>query len=67
MERQDVRYHKVLKHGSSQCIVIPAPILRDLQIKRGDYLDLKVLAAGKMNTGETVHYIALFKVPIIKI
>ncbi len=42
----NMRYQKVIRHGCSLAVVIPAAVCRELQIKRGDAVRLLVLARG---------------------
>lgn len=38
-----MRYQRVIKHGNSLAVVIPAPMARELVIHRGDAVRLSVL------------------------
>lgn len=40
---KEMRYQKVIRHGNALAVVIPAAMCRELQIKRGDVVRLKVL------------------------
>lgn len=39
-----MRYQKVLRHGTSLAVVIPAAVCRELEIHRGDAVSLEVLS-----------------------
>jgi antitoxin component of MazEF toxin-antitoxin module len=39
-----MRYQRVLKHGCSLAIVIPAQVCRELNIRRADIVTLQVLS-----------------------
>lgn len=46
-----MKYQKVLKHGCSLAIVIPAQVCREVKIRRGDMVILRVLNRSGMSDG----------------
>lgn len=59
-------YQRIIKHGNSLAVVIPAQIARDLGFKRGDYLEMWV---GKHVKGQKYigsNFITLWKPKSLK-
>ena len=48
---KEMRYQKVIIHGNSLAVVIPAAVCRELQIKRGDMVRL-VIFEQEIEDGE---------------
>ena len=43
-----MQYKKILKHGSSKCVVLPAAWCRQLDFKLSDYVGLEVEEENKL-------------------
>ena len=54
-----MRYQRVLRHGTSLAIVIPAAVCRELGIHRSDVVRLAVLSRGKSGTNPNLLYLEI--------
>ena len=59
-----MRYQRVLKHGCSLAIVIPAQVCRELNIRRADIVTLKVLSMEDADKGTKDFYLEV--APVIQ-
>ena len=58
-------YQKVIRHGNSLAVVIPAQICRELKIYRSDVVLMEVLRRTDMRHGEREFYLKI--VPVDKL
>lgn len=59
-----MRYQRILRHGTSLAVVIPAPMARELGVKRGDNVRLSLLSE-KVAGGETRLFYLVVQ-PVVK-
>ena len=57
---------KIIKHGNSLAVVIPANICRDLELKLGQHLQLELRKQYKGPTGRSNFYIVLWQIKLRK-
>ena len=57
-----MRFQKVIQHGTSLAVVIPAPICRELEIHRGDSLLLEVVLRPEEVAGLALIYLQISSV-----
>ena len=54
-----MHYQRILKHGNSLAIVIPAAVCHELDIRRGDSIKLRLLDGNYKNGGPKVFYLEI--------
>ncbi len=52
-----MRYQRVIRHGTSLAIVIPAAMARELSLKRGDAIRLSLLAKRIPGESTSLFYV----------
>lgn len=59
-----MRYQKVIRHGTSLAVVIPAAVCREVAIHRGDVVELEVLQGS--HEGGSASFLYLVITPVVE-
>lgn len=54
-----MRYQRVIRHGTSLAVVIPASMARELHLHRGDAVRLSLMAKDIPAAGRTLFYVEI--------
>lgn len=54
-----MRYQRVIKHGTSLAVVIPAPMAREINLHRGDAVRLSLLQKDIPGEGVKLFYLEI--------
>lgn len=54
-----MNYQKVIKHGNSLAVVIPAPMARECEIRRGDVVRVQLLVKKVPGEDTSLFYIEI--------
>ncbi len=59
---KEMRYQKIIRHGNSLAVVIPAEVCRELNIHRGDGIAIRFLSRSPGKEGPKGFYLEIMPV-----